>query len=122
MVSLGALCYLRLGDKDDEAAATARGGLAEAKKSTTRIQCHRVLGIVASRRGDAHTAEVEFLAGADEAREGGCYLLEVQCARDLLRFVLKEQGRESEAHALIEAAAVRMGTPPDEFEGLFGHQ
>ena len=51
LVMLGARAYLRLG-KDDQAEATAEGGLAEAKKVTTRVECHRVLGLVAARRGD----------------------------------------------------------------------
>ena len=59
-VMLGVRAYLKLGDKDDEAAETARYGLAEAKKVTTRIECHRVLGIVAARRGDAAGAEAAF--------------------------------------------------------------
>ena len=116
-VGMGARAYLRLG-KDDEAAETARGGLAEAKKSTTRVECHRVLGIVAARRGDAAGAEGEFLAGAKDARECGVYLLELLCARDLVQFVYEGQGREAEGEPIIEAAAARMGKPMSDFEEL----
>ena len=75
-VGLGARAYLTLGDKDEEAAETARGGLAEAKKCTTRVECHRVLGIVATRQGDQAAAEEAFKAGAEDARACGFYLLE----------------------------------------------
>ena len=94
---------------DDEAAETARGGLAEAKKCTTRVECHRVLGIVATRRGDQAAAEEAFKAGAEDARGCGLYLLELLCARDLVQFVYEGQGRAAEGAAMIEAAAGRMG-------------
>ena len=103
---------------DDEAAETARGGLAEAKKCTTRVECHRVLGIVATRRGDAAAAEAAFLAGAEDARGCGLYLLELLCARDLVQFVYEGQGRAAEGEAMIEAAAGRMGKPVSDFEEL----
>ena len=117
-MSLGARAYLRLGDKDEEAAETARGGLAEAKKCTTRVECHRVLGRVATRRGDAESAEVSFLAGAEDARKCGLYLLELLCARDLVQFVYEGQGRAAEGEAMIEAAAERMGKPVSDFVEL----
>ena len=117
-VSLGARAYLRLGDKDEEAAETARGGLAEAKKCTTRVECHRVLGIVFTRRGDQAAAEEAFKAGAEDARECGLYLLELLCARDLVQFVYEGQGRAAEGEAMIEAAAGRMGKPVSDFEEL----
>ena len=117
-VALGARAYLRLGNKDEEAAETARGGLAEAKKATTRIECHRVLGIVAARRGDAEAAEAAFNAGREEARDTGMWLLELLCARDLVQFVLEGQGRAAEGEAMIEAAAARMGKPVSDFEEL----
>ena len=82
LVMLGARAYLRLG-KDDQAEATAEGGLAEAKKVTTRVECHRVLGIVAARRGDLKKAEISFVMGMGEARDTGLYLLELLCARDV---------------------------------------
>ena len=116
--SLGARAYLRLGDKDEEAAETARGGLAEAKKCTTRVECHRVLGIVATRRGDHAAAEEAFKAGAEDARGCGLYLLELLCARDLVQFVYEGQGRAAEGEAMIEAAAGRMGKPVSDFEEL----
>ena len=117
-VAAGARAYLRLGDKDEEAAETARGGLAEAKKVTTRIECHRVLGIVAKRRGDLAAAEAHFLEGAEEARACGLYLLELLCARDLVQFVYEGQGRAAEGDAMIEAAAGRMGKPVSDFVEL----
>ena len=117
-MSLGARAYLRLGDKDEEAAETARGGLAEAKKCTTRVECHRVLGIVATRRGDAAAAEESFKAGAEDARECGLYLLELLCARDLVQFVYEGQGRAVEGEAMTEAAAGRMGKERGEFDEL----
>ena len=116
-VALGARAYLRLG-KDDEAAETARGGLVEAKKCTTRVECHRVLGVVATRRDDAAAAESSLLAGAEDARECGLYLLELLCARDLVQFVYEGQGRAAEGEAMIEAAAGRMGKPVSDFEEL----
>ena len=115
---MGARAYLRLGNKDEEAAETARGGLAEAKKATTRIECHRVLGIVATRRGDAAGAEAAFNEGREEARDTGMWLLELLCARDLVQFVLEGQGRAAEGEAMIEAAAARMGKPVSDFEEL----
>jgi len=117
-VSLGSRCFLRLGDKDEEAAETARGGLAEAKKCTTRVECHRVLGIVATRRGDHAAAEAAFLAGAEDAHGCGLYLLELLCARDLVQFVYEGQGRVAEGEAMIEAAATRMGKERADFEEL----
>ena len=119
-MSLGARAYLRLGDKDEEAAETARGGLAEAKKCTTRVECHRVLGIVATRQGDQAAAEAAFKAGAEDARECGLYLLELLCARDLVQFVYGGQGRAPEGEAMIEAAAGRMGKERADFEALLG--
>ena len=116
-MALGARAYLRLG-KDDEAAETARGGLVEAKKCTTRVECHRVLGRVATRRGDAESAEAALIAGAGDARECGLYLLELLCARDLVQFVYEGQGRAAEGEAMIEAAAGRMGKPVSDFEEL----
>ena len=105
LVMLGARAYLRLG-KDDEAEATARGGLAEAKKLTTRVECHRVLGIVAARRGDLKQAEASFVAGMEEARDAGLYLLELLCARDMKQFVVeKSQGQADEVDTMIAAAA-----------------
>ena len=82
LVMLGARAYLRLG-MDREAEAAAQGGLAEAKKVTTRVECHRVLGIVAARRGDLKKAETSFVMGMGEARDTGLYLLELLCARDV---------------------------------------
>ena len=116
-MALGARAYLR-GGKDEEAAETSRGGIAESKKCTTRVECHRVLGIVATRRGDAAAAEAAFLAGAEDARECGLYLLELLCARDLVQFVYEGQGRAAEGAAMIEAAAGRMGKPVGDFEGV----
>ena len=116
--AIGARAYLRLGNKDEEAAETARGGLAEAKKATTRIECHRVLGIVAARRGDVVGAEAAFVAGLEEARDTGMWLLELLCARDLVQFVYEGQGRAAEGEARIEAAAARMGKPVSNFEEL----
>ena len=110
-MSLGARAYLRLGDKDEEAAETARGGLAEAKKCTTRVECHRVLGIVATRRGEHATAEEAFKAGAEDARECGLYLLELLCARDLVQFVYEGQGRVAEGEAMIGPTGVDWYAP-----------
>ena len=45
---------------DNEAEATAQGGHAEAKKVTTRVECHRALGIVAARRGDTNKTMADF--------------------------------------------------------------
>ena len=119
MVMLGARAYLRLG-KNEEAEATARGGLAEAKKVTTRVECHRVLGIVAARRGDLKQAEASFVAGMEEARDAGLYLLDLLCARDVKQFVVgKSQGQADEVDAIIAAAAGRMNkTTTADFEGL----
>ena len=117
-MSLGARAYLRLGDKDEEAAETARGGLAEAKKCTTRVECHRVFGIVATRRGDHAAAEEAFKAGAEDACGCGLYLLELLCGRDLVQFVYDGRGRAAEGEAMIEAAAGGMGKPVCDFEEL----
>ena len=119
-VALGARAYLRPGNKDDEAAETARGGLAEAKKATTIIECHRVLGIVAARRGDAAGAEAAFGKGREEARDTGIWLLEMLCARDLMQFVLEGQGQEREAEGtlMIAEACARMRKPVSDFEEL----
>ena len=115
---MGARAFLRLGDKDDEAVECARGGLAEAKKCTTRVDCHRVLGIVATRRGDHAAAEEAFKAGAEDARGCGLYLLELLCARDLVQFVYEGQERAAEGEAMIEAACERMGKERSELETL----
>ena len=115
---MGSRALLRLGDKDDEAAETARGGIAEAKKCTTRVEYHRVLGIVATRRGDAAAAEAAFLAGAEDARGCGLFLLELLCARDLIQFVYEGQGRVAEGEGMIEAAAAKMGKAKADFERL----
>ena len=118
LVMLGARAYLRLG-KDDEAEATAQGGLAEAKKVTTRVDCHRVLGIVAARRGDLKEAEASFVAGMEEARDAGLYLLELLCARDMKQFVVeKSQGQADEVDAMIAAAAERMNKTTADFGEL----
>ena len=119
LVMLGARAYLRLG-KDDEAEATAQGGLAEAKKVTTRVECHRVRGIVAARRGDTKQAEASFLAGMEEARGTGLFLLELLCARDVKQFVVEKssQGQADEAEAIIAAAAGRMNKTTVDFEEL----
>ena len=122
LVMLGARAYLRLG-KDDEAEATAQGGLAEAEKVTTRVECHRVLGIVAARRGDLKEAEASFLAGMEEARDTGLYLLEMLCARDVQQFVveksLSSQGQADEVDdAMISAAAGRMNKTTADFSTL----
>ena len=117
MVAFGARCLLRLGE-NALAAETARGGLAEAKKCTTRVECHRVLGILATRRGDQAASEEAFVAGAEDARECGLYLMELLCARDLVQFVYERQGRAAEGEAMIEAAAARMGKPVSDFERL----
>ena len=118
LVMLGARAYLRLG-KDDEAEATAQGGLAEAKKVTTRVECHRVLGIVAARRGDLKQAEASFLAGMEEARDAGLHLLELLCARDLKQFVVEKlQGQADEVDAMISAAAGRMTKTTADFGEL----
>ena len=129
LVMLGARAYLRLG-KDDEAEATARGGLAEAKKVTNRVECHRVLGIVAARRGDLKQAEASFVAGMEEARDAGLYLLELLCARDVKQFVVekscdvkqfvveKSQGQADEVNAMIAAAAGRMSKTTVDFDEL----
>ena len=87
-------------------------------RCTTRVECHRVLGIVATRRGDAAAAEVAFLAGAEDARGCGLYLLELLCARDLVQFVYEGQGRAAEGEAMIEAAAGRMGKERADFDAL----
>ena len=115
MVMLGARAYLRLG-KDNEAEAAAQGGLDEAKKVTTRVDCHRVLGLVAARRGNWKQAEASFLAGMEEAREAGLHLLELLCARDLMQFVVEEsQGQADEVDAMISAAAGRMNKTAADF-------
>ena len=117
LVALGARAYLRLG-KDEEAETTAHGGLAEAKKVTTRVECHRVLGIVAARRGDVEAAEASFVAGMKDARECGMYLLELLCARDVGQFVLEGLGRADEVGVMVEAAAGRMNKTTSDFEEL----
>ena len=118
LVMLGARAYLRLG-KDDEAEATAQGGLAEAKKVTTRVDCHRVLGIVAARRGDLKQAETSFVAGMEEARDAGLYLLELLCARDMKQFVVETlQGQANEVGTMIAAAAGRMNKTTADFGEL----
>ena len=88
------------------------------RQATTRVECHRVLGIVATRRGDAAAAEAAFLGGAEDARGCGLYLLELLCARDLIQFVYEGQGRMAEGEAMIEAAAARMGKERGDFEAL----
>ena len=93
-VALGARAYLRLGSRDDEAEATATLGLAEAKNCLTIVECHRVLGHVAVRRGDAAAAEASFKEGVEYAQGCGMYLVALLAARDLAQHVLKEQGRE----------------------------
>ena len=119
LVTLGARAYLRLG-KNEEAEATAQGGLAEAKKGPTRVECHRVLGVVAARRGDLKEAEASFLAGMEEALDTGAYLLELLCARDLKQFVVeKSQGQAvGVVDAMISAAARRMNKTTADFEAL----
>ena len=116
LVILGARAYLRLG-KDEEAEATAQGGLAEAKKVTTRVECHRILGIVATRREDSKQAKASFLAGLEEARDTRLYLLEMLCARDLKQFVFEKSqaGQAEEADAVISSAAGRMGKSTADF-------
>ena len=117
-VILGARAYLRLG-KNEEAEATAQGGLAEATKVPNRVECHRVLGVVAARRGDLQQAEASFLAGMEEALDTGAYLLELLCARDLMQFVVEEsQGQADEVDAMISAAAGRMHKTTADFGGL----
>ena len=118
LVMLGARAYLRLG-KDDQAEATAQGGLAEAKKVTTRVECHRVLGIVAARRGDLKKAEISFVMGMGEARDTGLYLLELLCARDVKQFVIEPpQGQADEVDAMISAAAGQMNKTTADFGKL----
>ena len=117
-VSLGARLFLKLGGKDDEAVECARGGLVEAKKCTTRVECHRVLGVVAARRGEHAAAEEAFLAGAEDARGCGMYLLELLCARGLVQFVYEGQGRAAEGEVMIKEAAARMGKPSGDFDEL----
>ena len=117
-VILGARAYLRLG-KNEEAEVTAQGGLAEAKKGPTRVECHRVLGVVAARRGDLKEAEASFLAGMEEALDTGAYLLELLCARDLKQFVVeKSQGQADEADVMIATAAGRMNKTTADFGEL----
>ena len=77
-----------------------------------------MLGVVATRRSDHAAAESAFLAGAEDARGCGLYLLELLCARDLVQFVYEGQGRAAEGEAMIEAAAGRMGKPVSDFEEL----
>ena len=118
LVMLGARAYLRLG-KDHEAEATAQAGLAEAKKVTTRVECYRVLGIVAVRRGDLKQAEASFIAGMEEARDTGLHLLELLCARDIKHFLVeKSQGQVDEVDAMIAAAAGRMSKTTADFGEL----
>ena len=83
----------------------------ETKKCTARIDCHRVLGIIAARRGDAARAEAAFMAGKEEARETGVYLLELMCVRDVVQFVYEGRGPDEVARgeAMGEEAAARMG-------------
>ena len=121
MTSVSLRAFLRLG-MDAEATETAKGGLEDSKICTVRIECYRVLGIVATRRGDIADAEAKFKAGLDEARDTGMWLLELLCARDLLAFVLEGTGRESEAEPLIEAACNRMGKPRSNFEELLAER
>ena len=85
----------------------------------TRVECHRVLGVVAARRGNLKEAEASFLAGMEEALDTGAYLLELLCARDLKQFVVeKSQGQTDEADAMIAAAAGRMNKTTADFEAL----
>ena len=77
-----------------------------------------MLGIVATRRGDAAAAEAAFLAGAEDARGCGLYLLELLCARDLVQFVYEGQGRAAEGEAMTEAAAAAMGKKTVDFARL----
>ena len=126
LVVLGARAYLRLG-KDEEAEATAREGLAEAKKVTTRVECHRVLGIVAARRENSEQAQASFLAGMEEARDTGMHLLEMLCARDVKQFVVeKSQGTQGQADeaadAAISAATGRMNKTTADFGELLARR
>ena len=100
---------------NEHAAETAKAKLAETKRWTTMIECHRVLGIVAARAGDSEGAEAAFMAGLEVAREEELCLLEMLCARDLLQFV---PGQESRAEALIQTACEGMGKPQSDFEEL----
>ena len=110
---------------DEEAAETARGGLAEAKKVTTRVECHRVLGIVATRRSDLAAAEAHFNEGADEARGCGasspCRGVSSTCDRiagseTRLRVVRapEPQRREGPQRAQDRVAARAWGSSPVE--------
>ena len=81
----------------------------------------RVLAIVAARRGDWKEAEASFVAGKQEARDTGLYLLELLCARDVKQFVVeKSQGQADEVvvNAMISAAAGRMNKTTADFGEL----
>ena len=48
-------------------------------------------------------AETSFVAGMEEGRDAGLYLLELLCARDMKQFVVeKSQGQANEVDAMIE--------------------
>ena len=119
MSMLGARAYLRLGNRDAEAAEVAHLALAETKKYTAMIESHRVLGVVAARRGDLAGAEASFVRASDVARSVGHYLLELLAARDLVQYVYEAQGRTGEGEAMAEEAAGRMGKCRADFEELW---
>ena len=98
----------------------ARAVLVEAKKVTDHIKAHRIIGIIAMRRGDAAAAEASFAAAMDVAQERSLPLLELTLARDLRHFVLEGLGRGDEAELLIGAAIKKMGKPKEEFEKILG--
>ena len=116
---LGARVFLRIG-QIETAEEIARTVLVEAKKVTDHIKAHRIIGIIAMRRGDAAAAEASFAAAMDMAQERNLPLLELTLARDLKYFVLEGLGRGDEAELLIDVAIKQMSKPKEEFDEVLG--
>ena len=118
VTALGARAYERL-RRDDEAAETARLGVAQQKKKLVIADCHCVLGRVAARRGEVESAEAHFRSAVDEARTARAHAFEIVAAREWRRNVLGDAaGRAADADAVIDAACARMGKGRGAFASL----
>ena len=111
IVGIASRAFLKLG-RDEDAVALASLAVApeeQTAKKGTLVDCHCVLGVIASKRGNMEEASGHFQNALIEAKQSGLPMLEVVVARDWRECVLAPSGQDCAAvDAVTDGACAKM--------------
>lgn len=105
-LGLGARAYLQLHQLED-AKQCATLGLLNSEKLFVRMDCHRVVALIAAKENDLATAEDHLTKALGEASKSGLPMLRLLVARDWERLLPHSEFGE-ESSSLIETACYEM--------------